>query len=45
MGLFGELLSLPIKIVNIPLKAVEEVSDVPISAPLDAVSDFIEDIL
>ena len=49
MGLFGRLLSLPVKVVNLPFKIVEEVLDVPedervMSKPLDAVADVLEEI-
>lgn len=43
MGLFGELLSLPLKFVNLPLKIVDEVvfdGDSMLSAPLDAVNEL-----
>jgi hypothetical protein len=49
MGFFGDLLSLPIKIVNAPIRAVEDIFEVDeedrvLSKPLDALADELEDV-
>lgn len=47
MGFFGELLSLPLKVVNLPLKIVDEVvfdGDKMLSAPLDAVNKGVKHV-
>ena len=50
MGLFGSILSLPIKIVNAPIRAAENLmgcdneDDRIFSKPLDAVSKEIEKV-
>ena len=50
MGLFGKILSAPLKIINAPVRAVEnlmgaeEEDDRFFSKPLDAISEEIEKI-
>jgi hypothetical protein len=49
MGLLGDLLSLPVKIVNAPIRAFEDVLDVDdrdrlLSKPLDALADELEEV-
>ena len=46
MSWLGEILSLPIKIVNIPAKIVNELSggEIPIDEPLDALAKAVEDV-
>ena len=46
MGLFGDLLSIPLKIVNAPIKAVENLIDVEptLSKPLSELSKQIEKV-
>lgn len=50
MGLIGDILSLPVKVVNAPIKAVEkvidsDVADIPQpSKLLEALADELEDV-
>ena len=50
MGLFGELLSLPIKIINVPIKTIEKLTwaeddeDCILSKPLDILANEIKKI-
>ena len=49
MGLFGDLLSLPVKIVNAPLKALEDLVDTNegdriISKPLEKLAEELEKV-
>lgn len=51
MGLFGDLLSLPFRVVNAPIRVLENIAgdDPPederiLSKPLDAIADEIEKI-
>lgn len=49
MGLFGDILSLPVKIVNAPIRAAENVlgcdkSDRIVSKPLDALAKELEKV-
>lgn len=52
MGLFGELLSLPVQVVNAPLRAVEDIlggekareDDRVLSKPLDFLADQIKKV-
>lgn len=47
MGIFGKLFSIPVKVVNVPLVAIEKLvedDDEILSTPLKALSDAIEEI-
>ena len=49
MGLFGDLLSLPVKIVNAPIRALEDLVDTNeedriLSKPLEKLSEALEEI-
>jgi hypothetical protein len=52
MGLLGDLLSIPLRIANAPLRAVEDLVGIGedgederiISKPLDALADELEDV-
>ena len=44
MGIFGDLLSLPVQIVNLPLKVVDKCLDTEVSEPLDEVADEIKSL-
>jgi hypothetical protein len=49
MGFFGDLLSLPVKIVNAPIRAVEDIFEVDeedrvLSKPLEKLADELEDV-
>ena len=45
--MFGKLLSLPFRLVNVPLKIVDEIllPEPVVSVPLDVVADAIEEVL
>jgi hypothetical protein len=51
MGFIGDLLSIPVRIVNAPIRALEDVFNEAdgnderfFSAPLDALADELEDV-
>lgn len=45
MGLFGSLLSLPVKVVNVPMKVIDEViGEKVFSAPLSTVAKVVEKV-